>query len=580
MNLRRRELAAAVGAALVVVVMLGREAQAERLWTERPAELRASPGDDSQIVKRVSKGRSLEVVKRLGTWVQVEYEGRTGWIRRTALSTEPVSGGSSDAGDKDDKKKSDDDADDEGSTKAAAGGAKKSADKKKADRRKSRKSRRGSSKDSSDDEDEEELASSRKKKGSDDDEDKPRRPRSSWAARGRLPGGPLKVEIQALSAQAFSEPDGSGSVVFTVAEGDQVRVIARGENRWLLVENGKKRTGWIPAVAVRDHGLLLDARKDGSKARKDDDEGDEEVAARDAEEEEVSESKSKKKKSAALDDESEELDEESSDEESDDRPSSSSDDTDATLGSSFEDEDIGSAKKPWTASASLRGGFAAVGVDRAPGGVAAEETSYNGPIAGFSGEFMYKVKPKIGVLADLVYDFTYPLGGLTHTANGAEQADISAQVHRVAATVGGSYGKDAMFIVRAGFSYSVLQISDINNPANLPRESTSGPLAGLAFAYKFAASGLGTRVGVDALLFGSRSQTEGKSDGADLDSMLGLVGSAMVDYPLGKSLTVLGGYRFGYTTATWAGASERNGAMATEQKDQSHEISLGVGLRL
>ena len=58
MNLSRRwELVAAVGAALVMVVMLGREAHAERLWTERPAELRSSPGDDSQIVKRVGKGR-------------------------------------------------------------------------------------------------------------------------------------------------------------------------------------------------------------------------------------------------------------------------------------------------------------------------------------------------------------------------------------------------------------------------------------------------------------------------------------------------------------------------------------------
>lgn len=578
MNLSRRwELVAAVGAALVMVVMLGREAQAERLWTERPAELRASPGDDSQIVKRVGKGRSLEVVKRLGTWVQVEYEGRTGWIRRTALSTEPVSGGSSDADDKEDKKKSDDGADeDEGSTKAASAGAKKSAAKKKADRKKSRKSRRGSGKDLSDEElEDEEEVSSRKK---DDDDDKPRRPRSTWAARGRLPGGPLKVEIQALSAQAFSEPDGSGSVVFTVAEGDQVKVIARGENRWLLVENTKKRTGWIPAVAVRDHGLLLDARKDASKARGDD-EDDEEVAASDADEDEVSEGKSKKsKKTAELDDESEDLDESSEDDSEDSR--SSSDDSDVELGSSSFDDDIGTTKKPWTANVGLRAGFGLTGVDRAPGGVAAEETSYSGPLAGLNGEFVYKLKPKIGVHADLTYDFTYPLGGLTHTAGGMEQADISAQLHRVAATVGGSYGKDAMFIVRAGYSYSVLKLSDVANPANLPSESTSGPLAGLAFAYRFAASGLGTRIGVDALLFGSRSQTEGQGDGADLDSMLGLFGTAMVDYPLGKSLTVLGGYRFGRTTATWAGASERSGAMATETTDQSHEISLGVGLRL
>ena len=81
-------LAAAIAAALVVMVALGRDVRAETLYTERPAELRSSPADDSQVIKRVGKGKSLEVVKRLGTWVMVKYEGRSGWIRRTSLSTD------------------------------------------------------------------------------------------------------------------------------------------------------------------------------------------------------------------------------------------------------------------------------------------------------------------------------------------------------------------------------------------------------------------------------------------------------------------------------------------------------------
>jgi uncharacterized protein YgiM (DUF1202 family) len=592
MNLGKRwELATAVGAALVTVMVLGRGAHAERLWTERPAELRSSPGDDSQVVKRVGKGRSLEVVKRLGTWVQVEYEGRTGWIRRTALSTEPVSGGSADAGDKEksDKKEArkseaDEGSDDAGSTKPAAAGAKRTAAKKKADRRKSRKDRRADEESETEDEDVvADKGKSKKSKGKSSDEDeeeatsgKSRRPRSTWAARGRLPGGPLKVEIQALSVQAFEEPDGTGRVVFTAGEGDSVRVIARGENRWLLVENGKKRTGWIPAVAVRDHGLLLEARKDVSKSSKDEAEADEPKD----EDEEVKEDRT----AAASDGDSEdgEISEDASDGGPDEGSSSKSDDeTDTSLTSSADDEEMESGRKDWSATGSLHGGFAAVGMDATLTGAAAQEATYSGPTAGLTAEFAYRLNPRLHVLADLAYDVTFPTGGLTYTSGGTEVADIKLTHHRVGISTGVAYGKSMMGIARVGYQYAALNINDIANDANLPREATQGPTFGLGFAYPKLAGQLGVRLGVDALLFGSRSQTEGSADGTELESLLSVWGTAGVDYPIGQHLTLGGGYRFGYTTAKWAGMSERTtGAMATERKDQAHEVAIGVGWRL
>jgi uncharacterized protein YgiM (DUF1202 family) len=583
-----RGLATAACAALALLMVLGREASAERLYTERPAELRSSPGDDSQVVRRVGKGKSLEVVKRLGTWVMVEYEGRTGWIRRTALSTEPVSGGSAGADDdKKDRKKADKadrkkdagaDEDPDVEAKAAAAGARRTAARKKAERRKSRKARRAADRDNRSarkaaDDDEEEVA-----------DDRPRRPRSTWGARGRLPGGPLKVEIQAISVQAFSEPDGSGKVVFTAAEGDRVRVIARGENRWLLIENGKKRTGWIPAFAVRDNGLIPEARKDVSRSGDEEPEADESAAD---EEEEVSETrprksaKARKTRTASARDTGSSDDEiEDSDDGEDEGGRSSRDESEASLEASSDGE-LGSRRKELTGSGSLRAGFTAVGMDVSPDGQAAQAASYSGPTATLTGELAYRLKPRISILGELTYDWSTALGGLSVTPEGGQELDGgSAMNHRIGVSAGVGYGKRMTTSLRLGYQYAIFQVSDLDNVASWPRESTSGPTAGLGFAVPDLAGKLGLKLGVDALLFGSRGQTEGSREGAELDSLLGLSGSARVDYPIGKNLLVDGGYRFGYTTASWTGASERTGAMATDRTDQAHELSIGVGWRL
>ena len=91
---------------------------------------------------------------------------------------------------------------------------------------------------------------------------------------------------------------------------------------------------------------------------------------------------------------------------------------------------------------------------------------------------------------------------------------------------------------------------------------------------------LGARVGVDAMLLGSRTQTEGLRDGSEFDSLTSLWGSLRLDYPVGKNLVVDGGYRFGYAASTWTGVSERNTGTDTERTETSHEISIGAGWRL
>ncbi len=585
MNTRKFwNLAAAIAAVLVVVAVLGREARAETLYTERPAELRSSPADDSQVIKRVGKGKSLDVVKRLGTWVMVKYEGRSGWIRRTSLSTDQVAGGgSADDGDDDgkDAKKKDrkkDAADDEEEVaetpKPAAAGAKRNAAKKKAERRKSRSKRHQVDEDEA--EDEEIASKSKKKKSSDDDEEaddeemKPKRPRSTWSKRSNIPGGPLKVEIQARSVQAFSQPDGSGRVVFTAAEGDSVRVIGRGENRWLLVENVKKRQGWIPAVTVRDHGLLLDARKDSAELAEESSKSSDEEAP-DAETEEVEETKT------ASADDGEDRDD------GDEGKSKSEEEVDASLGASSED-DLAASKSPWIVGAALRAGFTTVGMDITPVGVVnPQEGAYNGPIAGLNGQVGYRLSPKLSAGLDVDYNYTNALSGLTFTNNGTEDpTKIKLSHHRVNARAGISYGQQLVGTFRAGFLYAALQVNDIENAASLPRENTSGPTLGLGVAYnQVGGTKFGVRLDADALLLGSRTQTQGSRDGLELGSLTSIWSSLMLDYWLTKNLTIGGGYRFGYTSANWTGTSERiDGATETDVKDQGHEISLGVGYQM
>jgi uncharacterized protein YgiM (DUF1202 family) len=584
MNCRRYwNLAAALGAALVMVAVLGRDARAETLYTERPAELRGSPADDSQVIKRVGKGKALEVVKRLGPWVMVKYEGRNGWVRRTALSTDKVGGGAiaeDDDGDSKSKKSSkkskkgdEGEIESDGDVavdKPAAAGARRTAARKKAERHKSRSSRH-----SDGEGDEEEVAS--KSSGADEDGGdagmKPERPRSTWGKRSNLPGGPLKVEIQAISVQAFARPEGKGRVVFTAAEGDSVRVIGRAENRWLLVENKKKRQGWIPAVAVRDHGLLLDARKSPDQLA-DSGKSDEEAPGA-AEDEVVEDAKPKKKTAAASDADGD-------DEEGAGSSRKSDDDAEASLSTSTDDE-LTAGSKPWSLGGSLHGGFTSVAKDITPTGANAQAASYAGPMAGLVIDGTYAFSgSNLGLVGDVSYDWSNAGGGATFSDNGTDQPDkIKLSHHRAGLTAGVSYGKTAVGILRAGFMFTATQVNDINNLAKLPRESTVGPTLGLGFNYLGFASGkLGIHAGADAMLFGSRTQTEGSKDGAELGSLTSFFGTLGVDYLIGEHLLLGGGYRFGYDKANWTGTSQRTAGTETDVKDQSHEISLGVGYRL
>ena len=237
--------------------------------------------------------------------------------------------------------------------------------------------------------------------------------------------------------------------------------------------------------------------------------------------------------------------------------------------------------KPWTFVGNLHAGFTAVGMDVTPIGQDAEVARYNGPIAGIDGEFMYRLRPKIGIIAQVGYDWATALGGLTFQAGAGEEiTDISLMTHRMGASAGVAYGKRAVGSFRLGYQYMSFQISDLANAANWPRETTSGPTAGLGFSYAELAGKLGARVGVDAMLLGSRTQTEGLRDGSEFDSLTSLWGSLRLDYPVGKNLVVDGGYRFGYAASTWTGVSERNTGTDTERTETSHEISIGAGWRL
>ena len=296
-----------------------------------------------------------------------------------------------------------------------------------------------------------------------------------------------------------------------------------------------------------------------------------------AEDEVVEDSRPKRKTAAASDADGDDQEDSGSD-----SGSKSDDDAEAALSASADDELV-AERKPWSLGGTLRGGFTSVAKDITPTGASAQAASYAGPTAGLVIDGAYAFSgSSLGLVGDVSYDWSNAGGGATFSDNGTDQPDkIKLSHHRAGVTAGVSYGKTAVGILRAGFMFTASQISDINNAAKLPRESTVGPTVGLGFNYAGIASGkLGIHVGADAMLFGSRTQTEGSQDGADLGSLTSFWGTLGVDYLIGQHLTLGGGYRFGYEKANWTGMSQRTTGTETDVKDQSHEISLGVGYRL
>jgi SH3-like domain-containing protein len=59
---------------------------AEMISVQRSGvNIRAAPRRTARVVGSVTKGSRLKVVSRSGKWVEVETDGRSGWISRNML---------------------------------------------------------------------------------------------------------------------------------------------------------------------------------------------------------------------------------------------------------------------------------------------------------------------------------------------------------------------------------------------------------------------------------------------------------------------------------------------------------------
>ena len=65
-------------------------AQAEDVWIKRSADVRNDPSVAGDLVVAVAKGQRVHVIERNGPWVQVDVNGKTGWVSTDSLSSREV----------------------------------------------------------------------------------------------------------------------------------------------------------------------------------------------------------------------------------------------------------------------------------------------------------------------------------------------------------------------------------------------------------------------------------------------------------------------------------------------------------
>jgi hypothetical protein len=130
---------------------------------------------------------------------------------------------------------------------------------------------------------------------------------------------------------------------------------------------------------------------------------------------------------------------------------------------------------------------------------------------------------------------------------------------------------------RLGYHYGVFSVGNLENPAQIPSETFSGPTVGASLRIPGLTPKIGAEAALDLVYPGKRKQTAGNNDGTTSKAKaatLELLGS----YAWKGPWRLNGAYQLGYASTRWAGNSERvTGATAAKRVDLSHVLSFGVG---
>ena len=236
-------LAVAAASLFFLCALLGGVAHADRVRTTKTTKVFKRTGEQSGVVTKVAKGKTLQVVAKQGRWLKVRVNGRTGWVTQSSVvsleardlprntrrrpfvdgrSTRRGWGGGApedrvgaDAVEEGDDGRGEDEADDEDDE--TGRGSRASRDDDDDDRR-----RRSRDEDEDDDEEDE------------DEEDTLR-----------------MVTVTAKKAKVYPRASKKAKAVLTVRRGAQLIVLDEHESgKWIRVEDDEGSAGWIAADAV------------------------------------------------------------------------------------------------------------------------------------------------------------------------------------------------------------------------------------------------------------------------------------------------------------------------------------------
>ena len=489
-------------------------ALAERVWTVRPVTLREEPNGLAPSVVRVKRNRALRIVDRDGRWLRVRYRGKTGWVAQVNVRRRR---GNKSVESSPERSRS-------AVLIDVSGGD--SGNDMDIDRRVESGDRDDS--DERSDGDDRELASHQHRAASadtsvedhgTDGEGRDGRlcTRSSWC--GKISRGGMRLVVDTELVQAFERPGAGEKVVFTVEKNQQLTVMGRNKSGWFLVEAPGGKVGWIHTSAVRDKGKFVRAITPADQLTR--------KEARSA----AKEPRTSKKRGRFL------------------------------------------------AKVSIGIGFAATGSNlrgsAAESGYLATAQSLAARVAGGAS---FRVAGKLYMGIDAGYSVLTVGSGIRYKTASNEVSDIGFIGHRTQASAKLGYVSRHGAFVRVGYHFETLNLDNADNAAELPREQLQSPLVGIEFWLPELVGSLSAAICGELMLGTSIDQSEGKEDGAEVDSAWALGARLYVSYPVTSYLSLDAVYRYGLTRAKWNGTSNRDLAVTDASRtDQAHLVTVGMG---
>ncbi len=196
------------------------------------------------------------------------------------------------------------------------------------------------------------------------------------------------------------------------------------------------------------------------------------------------------------------------------------------------------------------------------------------------GEAVFAFKKTLYLGAGLEYLGCIATPGIRY-ATATMAQDIGFKTHDIdaRALIGYDFRKRSGLTAwaRLGYHYGLFSVSNLDNLAQIPTETFSGPTVGTALRMPRLTDKIGASASVDVVYPGTRSQTAGNQDGAVAGAMAAAVQLAG-QYGWKGAWKIDAVYRFGYARTRWTGESTRVvGATSSERTDLSHVLTAGLG---